>query len=208
MGSSTSLGLSPPDVIVKEGAKSAPNTNPHPKDKSGWYYSELEGDSTRRGSYWKEKRVIEQKKKENLVRLPSPLHPARRYLLHKLLKSVHKLVRPCKRVLPRLGHKWEKSQRSTKCTRIYLPLVQNPARQTHPILSSIWSPRQPSPHRLQDLRFSLHPLFQWLLPLPMLGMVAAPWNFRNYRLNHMLRPASGLCNNALEAQGASMIFWE
>ena len=35
------MGLSPPNVNVQRGNKSAPNTNPEPKDKPGWYYSEL-----------------------------------------------------------------------------------------------------------------------------------------------------------------------
>ena len=78
---------------------------------------------------------------------PSP-HLARRSLLHKLLNFMRRFVRPSKKVLPRPVHQWEKSQRSTKCMRMYLHSVQNPIRQTHPILSSIWLPRQPFPCRL------------------------------------------------------------
>ena len=41
MGSSTSLGMTPPGVNIQKGTKSAPNTNPEPKNRPGWYYSEL-----------------------------------------------------------------------------------------------------------------------------------------------------------------------
>ena len=41
MGSSTSLGMTPPAVNIQKGSKSSPNTNPEPKSRPGWYYSEL-----------------------------------------------------------------------------------------------------------------------------------------------------------------------
>ena len=41
MGASTSLGLSPPGVTIKEKQVNAPNTRLEPKDPPGWYYSEL-----------------------------------------------------------------------------------------------------------------------------------------------------------------------
>ena len=41
MGTSTSLGLSPLGVTVKEKETNAPNTRPEAKGPPGWYYSEL-----------------------------------------------------------------------------------------------------------------------------------------------------------------------
>ena len=58
MGSSTSLGLSLPDVNVKTGIKSAPNTNPDRKGKPGWYYSELSG------SWYKTEELLEKERKD------------------------------------------------------------------------------------------------------------------------------------------------
>ena len=41
MGTSTSLGLPPPEVVVKDGTKTAPNTKPGHKNRPGLYYSDF-----------------------------------------------------------------------------------------------------------------------------------------------------------------------
>ena len=41
MGTSASLGLSPPEVTIKEKQKNAPNTKPEREGPPGWYYSEF-----------------------------------------------------------------------------------------------------------------------------------------------------------------------
>ena len=41
MGTSTTLGLSPPEVTIKEKQTNAPSTRPEQDGPPGWYYSEL-----------------------------------------------------------------------------------------------------------------------------------------------------------------------
>ena len=58
MGSSTSLGMTPPAVNVQKENESAPDTNPEPKDKTGWYYSEIGG------GWYKMGELLEKERKE------------------------------------------------------------------------------------------------------------------------------------------------
>ena len=93
MGSSTSLGMTPPVVNVQKGNKSTPATNPDSTEKLGWYWSEFEGGWCKTGELL-EKERREEAGKNWRVRLHNPPpHLAQRSLRRKLLKYVPRFVR-------------------------------------------------------------------------------------------------------------------
>ena len=65
MGTSTSLGLAPPNVKVQKGNKFTPATNLEVNDKSGWYWSEFGG------GWYKTGELLEEEQRQKAEKLVS-----------------------------------------------------------------------------------------------------------------------------------------
>ena len=138
MGTSTSLGLSPSNINVQRGHNSAPNTNPEPKDKSGWYWSEFGGGWYKTGKLLDKERREATRAEELDGEASQPTSSSTTISEAQAAEIRVQVHQAIQEGLPRLAHKWEESQKSRTCTRTLFPLVQNLAWQTQPLISLTW----------------------------------------------------------------------